>query len=163
MNYWLELKNNQIQNLSMINSSNKADKKLRIKTQIKNHADLFKSIFKKKNSMIFYNDETKNTKTIDKEMILYFNVEIKADNWNSSKNIDVIDAKLFAIEKSIELCANRLFLIKTSSNIRICTNFANAITRLKKLEFRTHVMQKIHENCKILYEISHKIYRHWIL
>ena len=45
----------------MKNSSNKANKKLKIKTQIENYADLLKSIFKKKNSMIFYIDEAKNT------------------------------------------------------------------------------------------------------
>ena len=160
MNHWPELKNNQIENSSMENSSNKADKKLRIKTQIENHADLLKSIFKKKNSMIFYIDEAKNTETTDAEMILYFNAERKAENWNSGKNIDVIDAELFAIEKSIELCANKSFSIKTASDIWIFTDSANAITRLKKLEFRTHVMQKIHKNCKMLYEMNYKIHIH---
>ena len=64
----------------MKNSSNKADRKSRIKTQVENYADLLKSIFKKKNSMIFYIDKTKNTKTTNVEMILYFNFEIKVEN-----------------------------------------------------------------------------------
>ena len=142
MNHWPELKNNQIESLSMKNLSNKIDKKSRIKTQVKNYADLLKSIFKKKNSIIFYIDEAKTTKTTGTEMILYFNVEIKAENWNLDKNIDVIDAESFAIEKLIELCANRLLSIKTALNIWIFTDSANAITRLEKLKFRTHVMQK---------------------
>ena len=109
---------------------------------------------------MFYIDETKNTITIDVEIILYFNVEIKVQNWNLNKNIDVIYAKLFANEKSIELCTNKSFSIKITLNIKIFTDFANAIKRLKKLEFRTYIMQKIHKNCKMLYKMSYKIYIH---
>ena len=42
------------------------------------------------------------------------------------------------------------------------TDCANAITRLEKFEFRTHLMKKLHRNCKELYEINHKISIHWI-
>ena len=62
INYWLELKIDQIENLSIENLSNKLDKKLKIKMQVEKHADLLKSIFKIKNSMIFYTDEAKKFK-----------------------------------------------------------------------------------------------------
>ena len=48
--------------------------------QIENHANLLKSIFKIKNSMIFYTDDVKNSKTIDAAMMRFFNAETKAKN-----------------------------------------------------------------------------------
>ena len=92
--------------------------------------------------MIFYIDETKNSKTINAAIVQFFNVETKAKHWNSNKYIDVIDAKLFAIEKAIEVCANKAYSMKIVSNIWIFIDCVNAITRLKKLEYRTHLMQK---------------------
>ena len=74
----------------------------------------------------------------------------------------MIDAELFAIEKAIEECTNKTHSIKIASNIWIFTDCANAITRLKKFEFRTQIMQKIHKNCKMLHELDHKIHIHWI-
>ena len=112
--------------------------------------------------MIFYIDEAKNSKTTDATTVCFFNAEKKAKNWNLDRYIDVIDAKLFAIEKAIESCTNRTQSIKIASDIWIFTDCANAITRLKKFEFRTQIMQKIHKNCKILYELDHKIHIHWI-
>ena len=48
--------------------------------QIENHANLLKSIFKIKNSMMFYTDETKNSKTIDVATMGFFNVETEVTN-----------------------------------------------------------------------------------
>ena len=50
---------------------------------------------------MFYTDKTKISKTTDVATMRFFNVEIEATNWNSNKYIDIIDAKLFAIEKAI--------------------------------------------------------------
>ena len=69
---------------------------------MKNYANLLKSIFKIKNPMIFYTDNVKNAQTVNAAMTRFFNVKTKAKNWNSRKYIDVIDAKLFAIENAIE-------------------------------------------------------------
>ena len=167
MKHWLVLKVNRvesllIENLSTQNSSNKLDKKLKTKIQIKNHANLLKSIFKIKNSMIFYTDGAKNSKTIDATIVRFFSAETKAKNWNSERYIDVIDAKLFAIEKAIEFCSKKACSIKIASDIWIFIDCANAITRLEKFEFRTHLMKKLHRNYKELYEIDHKIHIHWI-
>ena len=68
----------RIKNLSIENSSNNLEKKSNTKNQIKNHADLLKSIFKIKNSMIFYTDDAKNSKITDVVMIQFINVETKA-------------------------------------------------------------------------------------
>ena len=86
----------------------------------------------------------------------------RAKNSNSDRYIDVIDAKLFAIEKTIEVCAKKAYSIKLASNIWVFTYCANAITRLEKFEFRTHLMKKLHRNCKELYEIDHKIHIYWV-
>ena len=59
----------------------------------------------------------KNSKTIDAAMMRFFNVKTKAKNCNSERYIDVIDAKLFAIEKAIEFCAKKAYFIKIASNI----------------------------------------------
>ena len=72
----------------------------------------------------------------------------------------MINAELFAIEKAIEFCAKKAYSIKLASNISIFTDCANAITRLEKFEFRTHLTEKMHRNCKELYEIDHKICIH---
>ena len=48
--------------------------------QIENHANLLKSIFKIKNSMIFYTDDANNSKTTDAAMMRFFNAETKAKN-----------------------------------------------------------------------------------
>ena len=81
MNHWPELKIDQIQNVSSEKLSNKLDKKkLKIKMQIEKHADLLKSIFKIKNSMIFYIDEAKNSKTTNATTVCFFNAETKAKN-----------------------------------------------------------------------------------
>ena len=112
--------------------------------------------------MVFYTDKAKNSKTIDAAILQFFNAETKAKNWNLGKYIDIIDAKLFAIEKAIEFCVNEAYSIKIASDIWIFTDCANAITRLKKFEYRTQLMQKMHKNCKMLYKIDHKIYLHWI-
>ena len=85
--------------------------------QVKKHVGLLKSIFKIKNSMIFYIDAAKNGKTTGAAIVQFFNTETKSKNWNSDKYIDVIDAKLFTIEKAIEFCANKAYSMKIASNI----------------------------------------------
>ena len=112
--------------------------------------------------MIFYTDDPKNCKTTDVVMMRFFNAKTKAKNWNSDRYIDVIDVELFAIDKAIEFCAKRAYLIKIASNIWIFIDWANAHTRLKNFEFRTHLMSKMHRNCKKLHKMSYKIYIHWI-
>ena len=77
MKHWPELKIDQIENLSIENSSNKLDKKLKIKMQVEKHADLLKSIFKINNSMIFYIDKAKNSKTTDVAIVQFFNAKTK--------------------------------------------------------------------------------------
>ena len=91
--------------------------------------------------MIFYTD-VKNLIITDAAMIRFFNVETKAKNWNSKRYIDVIDAKLFVIEKAIELCSKKAYSIKIILNIWIFTDCANTITRWEKFEFRTHLIKK---------------------
>ena len=166
MKHWLELKIDRIENLSIENSSienssNKLDKKLKTKEQIENYINLLKTILKIKNSMIFYTDDAKISNTTDVAMVQFINIETKAKAWNLGRYIDVIDAELFAIEKAFEFCANKVYSIKMASDISIFTDCANAITRLEKFEFRTHLMKKLHRNCKELYEIDHKIHIHW--
>ena len=48
--------------------------------QVEKHADLLKLVFKIKNSMVFYIDEPKNSKTTDATIVQFFNVETKAKN-----------------------------------------------------------------------------------
>ena len=60
--------------------------------------------------MIFYTDDAKNSNTTEVAMMQVFNVETKAKNWNSDRYIDVIDAKLFAIEKTIKICAKKAYI-----------------------------------------------------
>ena len=86
-------------------------------------------------------------------MIQFFNAKTKAKNWNSNRYIDLIDAKLFAVEKEIEFCTKKVYSITIKSDFYILTDWANAITRLEKFEFRTHSMNKIHRNCEELHEI----------
>ena len=165
--YWLKLKIDQIEDLSIENlsietSSNRIDKELKIKMYIKNYANILKSILKIKNSQVFCIDGAKNSKTPNVATMRFFNVKTKAINWYSDKHIDIIDAKLFAIETTIEFCAKKAYSIKIVSNIWILTNCVNTITRLKKFEFRTHLMEKLHRNCKELYEIDYKIHIYWI-
>ena len=74
------MKIDQIDNVSNEKSSNKLDKKLKIKMHVEKHAELLKSIFKIKNSMIFYTDEAKNSKTTDAITVCFFNAETKARN-----------------------------------------------------------------------------------
>ena len=143
---WIE--NLSIENSSIENSSNKLDKKLKTEKQIENHGNLLKTIFKIKNSMIFYTDGAKNSNTTDVAMVQFFNVETKAKKWNLGRYIDVIDAELFAIERAIEFCAKKAYSIRLTSNIWILTDCANAITRLEKFEFGTYLMEKLHRNCK---------------
>ena len=137
MKHWLELEINSIENLSIENSSNKLVKNLKIKIQVEKHAHLVKSIFKIKNSMVFYIDGANNSKTTDAAIVQFFNAETKAKNWNLDKYIDIIEAKLFAIAKVIEFCANKVYSMKITSNISIFTNYANAITRLEKFDEKT--------------------------
>ena len=164
---WFELKIDRVENLSIEdssieNSSNKLDKKLKTKIQIEKYANLLKSIFKIKNSMIFYTDNAKNSKTTNAAILRFFNVKTKAKNWYSKIYIDVIDVKLFAIEKAIEFCAKKAYSIKIVLDIFIFTNCANATTRLKKFEFRIHLMEKLYRNYKEVYKIDQKVYIHWI-
>ena len=80
---------------------------MKIKRQIENYANLLKLIFKIKNLMMFNIDKTKNSKTTDAATMRFFNVRTEATNLNLDKYIDIIDAKLFAIEKAIEFCAKK--------------------------------------------------------
>ena len=109
--------------------------------------------------MILYTDDVKNSKTSDAAMMQFVNVETKAKNWNSER---YIDAKLFAIEKAIKFCAKKVYLVKIATDIWILTNCANAITRLKNFEFRMQLIEKLHRNCKELYEIDHRMLIYWI-
>ena len=117
MKHWLELKIDQVENLSIENLSNKIDKELKVKMQIENHVNLLKSIFKIKNSMVFYIDGVKNPETTGAATVRFFNAKTEAKNWNSDKYIDVIDAKLFAIGKGIEFCAKKVYSPKIVSDI----------------------------------------------
>ena len=72
------MKIDRIVNFSIENSSKKLNKKLKIKIQIDKHVDLLKSIFKINNSMIFYIDEAKNSKTTNVATVQFFNAETKA-------------------------------------------------------------------------------------
>ena len=74
------MKIDQIENLSVENSLNKLDKKLKIKIQVEEHADLLKSIFKIKNSMVFYTDGAKNSETTGAAIVQFFNAETKSKN-----------------------------------------------------------------------------------
>ena len=67
-----------MENLSIENSSNKLDKKQKIKIQVKKYADLLKSIFKIKNSMILYINEATYSKTTDAATVQFFNAKTKA-------------------------------------------------------------------------------------
>ena len=106
-----------MKNLSNENSSNKLDKKVKTKLLVEKHANLLKSIFKIKNSMIIYIDEAKNSQTTDAATVCFFNAKTTVKNWNSGRYIDVIDAELFAIEKAIEFCAKRTHSVKIASDI----------------------------------------------
>ena len=97
---------------------------------------------------MFYTEEAKNLKTTDAATMRFSNVKTEATNWNLDKHIDVIDTKLFVIEKAIEFCVKKAYSIKIISDIWILTDCANAITRLKKFEFRKHLMEKLHRNCR---------------
>ena len=112
--------------------------------------------------MIFYTDKVKNKDTTKVAIVRFFNVKTETKSWNSGKYIDIIDAELFAIEKTIEYCAKNAKFFKIASNIWIFTDSANAITRLQKVENQTHLMQKLQKNCKLLYELDYKIHIHWI-
>ena len=112
--------------------------------------------------MVFYTDGAKKSETTGTAIVQFFNAKTKSKNWNSRKYIDVIYLELFAIEKAIEFCANKAYSMNIASDIWILTDCANAITRLEKFEFRTHLMEKLHRNCKDIYEIGHNIYIHWI-
>ena len=68
MNYWSKSKIESIKS-----SSNKVDKKWIKKMQIENYGNLLKSIFKIKNSMIFYIDEAKNSKITEVAIVRFFN------------------------------------------------------------------------------------------
>ena len=72
------MKIDRIENRSIENSSNKLNKKLKIKLQIEKHIDFLKSILKTKNSMILLIDEAKNQKIIDAATVQFFNAETKA-------------------------------------------------------------------------------------
>ena len=63
------IENISIENSSIENSSNILNKKLKTKKQIENYANLLKTIFKIKNSMIFYTDNAKNSNTTDVAMM----------------------------------------------------------------------------------------------
>ena len=141
---------------------NKLGKKLKTKIEVENHANLLKSIFKIKNSMVFYTNGAKNSEITGAAIVRFFNAETKAKNWNSRRYIDVMNVELFAIEKAIEFCVKKAYSIRIASDIWIFTDCANAITRLEKFEFQTHLMEKLHRNCKELYKIGHKIHIHWI-
>ena len=67
--------------------------------------------------MTFHTDDVKNSKTTHVAMMRFFNAKIKAKNRNLDTYIDVINVKLFAIEKPIEFCAKKAYSIKIASNI----------------------------------------------
>ena len=112
--------------------------------------------------IVFYTDGANNSETRGAVIVRFFNVETKAENWNSGRYIDVIDVELFVIEKAIEFCSKKAYSIRIASDIWIFTDYANAITRLERFDFRTHLMEKLHRNCKELYKVGHKIHIHWI-
>ena len=112
--------------------------------------------------MIFYINGAKNSIKTDAAMVRFFNVKTKAKNWNLEGYIDVIHAKLIAIEKAIKLCAKKAYSIKIELDIWTFTDCANTITRLEDFEFRTHLIKKLHRNCKELYGIDQKIHIYWI-
>ena len=78
-------------------------------------------------------------------------------------NISISSMQSYLQSKKQSNSAQTAYSIKIALDIWIFTDCANAITRLKKLEYRTQLMQKMHKNCKMLSEIDHKIYIHWIL
>ena len=67
--------------------------------------------------MVFYTDDVKNSKKINVAMMRFFNVKAKVKNRNLNRYIDLIVAKLFAIEKAIEFCLKQAYSIKIASDI----------------------------------------------
>ena len=67
---------------------------------------------------------------------------------------------LFAIEKAIKFSTKKAYSVKIALDIWVFTDCANVITRLETFEFRTHLMKRLHRNCKELSKIDHNIHIH---
>lgn len=68
------------------------------------HFELLKSIFKRKNTAVFYTDGTydTNTKIATSSCVLYQNSNVLTKAWNLGRGMNINDAELYAIHKSMK-------------------------------------------------------------
>jgi len=111
--------------------------------------------------MVFYTDGAQKDEISAASMIFYYNSEKIIKKWNLGNSLDIADAELYAIEKSIEVSAKNLEN-RTSKNIWIFTDSQKSIQKLQNFENRTHLVEKIHQNAKYLHNFGHEIHVQWI-
>lgn len=79
-------------------------KKAKNENAVKHHQALLRSIFGQKNTMVYYTDGAQNTVNAASSSILYYNSQRIDQHWNLGNSMDIVDAEVLAIEKSIDFC-----------------------------------------------------------
>ena len=70
----------------------------------KNHFQLTKQILNQKNTAVFYIDESHDEKSniLVASVVFYQNSKILSKSWNLENDMNITDAEIYAIEKTIE-------------------------------------------------------------
>ena len=103
----------------------------------KNHFQLTKRILNQKNTALFYTDETydEKFKISAASVMLYQNFKILSKSWNLKIEMNIIDAEIYAIEKTIEwvnnltqFSSNMWFFIDSQKSIKLIENSKHMLT-----------------------------------
>ena len=125
----------------------------------KNHFQLTKRILNQKDTAVFYTDEAydEKSKISAASVVLYQNFKILSKSWNLEIEMNIIDVKIYVIEKTIEWVNN---LMQFSSNIWFFTDSQKSIKLIENLNYM--LINQIHQNL-IKNQINNvTLYIHWI-
>ena len=105
------------------------------------HKELIQKLVKYQNinNIIIYSDGSKNEKINNLEAGIFYTTNFNIDNsgslsWNLGSNIEVFDAKLFAIEKAFKIAFERIN--KFTKNIWVFSDSQAAIQRLQNCNLK---------------------------
>src|SRR5204862_2889522 len=134
------------------------------------HKELIQKLVKYQNinNIIIYSNGSKNEKINNLEAGIFYTTNFNIDNseslsWNLGSNIEVFDAKLFAIEKAFKIAFERIN--KFTKNIWVFSDSQAAIQRLQNCNLKAgqkHVIAIKNWITKIKAKRQINIYINWI-
>lgn len=128
-----------------------------------NHLNLVKKLQAEETKLIYYSDDSKSDNNQLGAGV--FNIRTKIKNfWNLGSDMEVFDAELYAIEKSIKLAQTECQRNKSIKDIWVFSDSQAAIKRLSanKLDKDLFFCKQIRARAQDLNKRNVQVHLHWV-